>query len=258
MDKRHKWLEPYTQDELFQAFLAESGSINKHLLTIFSLVVGLNTQRAVDIGAGSTTRSIRAGLEITGGELDTCDIDHEKYGHLPMGSGRYRFHATDSRSFIRSLQGPLDFVLHDGAHDRRQVGWDLAHLWPLVRQYGILCVHDTQNSELGVDMRMALRDAFRDCPVSWTHLPYCYGLTIIRIEREQQWEPLTSPFLNQRHAAAGLLNENVSCGLIDPDAVPAPIRAGQSHASVSRMRTELGWAKQRLGRLVAKFSRLIS
>lgn len=257
MDADHRMLKPYTREQLFEAFLAPSGSINKHLLTIYSLVVGLNTQRVVDIGAGSTTRAIRAALEITGGQLQTCDIDREKYQHLlDQPTESFRFHACDSRTFIEGLEGPLDFVLHDGAHDHLQVRWDLERLWPLVRQYGLICVHDTQNSTLGTEMQRGMRDAFRGCAVSWTHLPFCYGLTIIRIERPQPWEPIDSPYMSERHALDGIVNFNTPCGLTDPDAVVRAPGRDPRHR-IARMRSNMAWLGSRMGKLVSRAGRLV-
>ena len=46
---------------------------------------------------------------------------------------KFHFYLSDSKSFIKSMKGPFDFVLHDGAHDLWQVKWDLEHIWPMER-----------------------------------------------------------------------------------------------------------------------------
>lgn len=185
-------LDPFTLSELCEEYEREHDAISKHLLTLYSLTVGLKAQRVVEIGVGGTTRTLRAALARTGGELYSCDADRTRWEPLARENRDPRFHLCleDSRRFIASLQGPFDLVLHDGAHDVTQVTWDLEHLWPLVRRYGLVCVHDTQHNRLGRDMQRALTQAFRGCAVSWTHLPYSYGLTIIRIERDQPYEPV--------------------------------------------------------------------
>lgn len=250
MDDAHKWLKPYTHSQLIEEFLKESGSINKHLLTLFSLVVGLNAQRVVDIGAGSTTRAIKAGLEITQGELFSCDINKEKYKHLlnDQHEKRYHFSACNSKEFIKSLRGPFDFVLHDGAHDYKQVLWDLDNLLPLVRQYGIICVHDTQNSLCGDEMLRALQDAFYGSSVTWTHLPYCYGLTIIRVEGEQPYAPLETPWVNKKHAQNGIVTKNQSCGLICPEGKVNDKKNNILTKKLSRSKGHLLWLRNKIYR----------
>ena len=49
-------LKPFTREELWQAY-DKSGSINKHLLIIYSLAIGVYAQRALDLGVGYYTNS---------------------------------------------------------------------------------------------------------------------------------------------------------------------------------------------------------
>jgi predicted O-methyltransferase YrrM len=209
-------LEPFTVSELLEEYEREHDAISKHLLTIYSIIIGLQAQRVAEIGVGGTTRTLRAALARTGGELYSCDADVARWEPVARENRDPRFHLSlaDSRPFIASLRGPFDFVLHDGAHDLWQVKWDLEHIWPLVRQFGIICVHDTQHNRVGRDMQRALLRAFQGCPVSWTHLPYSYGLTIVRIEREQPYEPLTGHW---NKAGGASFTAPATCGVVsDP------------------------------------------
>jgi len=214
-------LDPFSVPELVAEFERSHDSISKHLLTIHSLVVGLRAERVAEIGVGGTTRTIRAALARTGGELYSCDADRARWEPIARENRDPRFHLRleDSRRFVTSLRGPLDLVLHDGAHEFWQVAWDLERLWPLVRRYGLVCVHDTQHNRLGADMQRALTKAFRGCAVSWTHLPYSYGLTIVRIERDQPYEPVTGHW---NKAGGRSLTAPATCGVI---ADPSPSRA---------------------------------
>ncbi|MEO0129208.1 MAG: hypothetical protein ABIL02_03115 [candidate division WOR-3 bacterium] len=72
---------PYTVAGLFFLFHRKGGSINKHLLIIYSIVVVLNAQRVQEIDVGSTTRALRSALKITGGCLFSFAID-PRFKHL--------------------------------------------------------------------------------------------------------------------------------------------------------------------------------
>jgi predicted O-methyltransferase YrrM len=229
---RSRSLAPFGVAELLAEYEREHDAISKHLLTIYSIVVGLHAQRAVEIGVGGTTRTIRAALARTGGELYSCDVDRPRWESIARENRDPRFHLCleNSRRFIASLRGPFDFVLHDGAHDLRQVAWDLEHLWPLVRRFGIICLHDTQHDRLGGEMRRALTKAFDGCAVSWTHLPYSYGLTIVRLERDQPYEPVRGHW---NKAGGRSFTEPATCGLIGTSSIaPAlePLRDGVRYA----------------------------
>ena len=214
MDKDLYHLKPFSEPELLEFFHREHGSNNKHLLTLYSLIVGLGANRVLELGVGSSTRAIRAALQHTGGELYSCDINHSKWGHISQSNEdeNFHFYLSDSKSFIRSMKGPFDFVFHDAAHDRWQVQWDLEHNWPMVRKFGIICLHDTQHNILGDLMQEGLKNAFDNCLVSWTHIPYQFGMTIIRIEKDQPFKPISVQWTKDGYEG---LTQNSVCGIID-------------------------------------------
>jgi len=211
-------LDPFTDQELLEKYREESGSINKHLLEIYSMVIGLKAKRVVDLGAGATTRVIRKALQTTGGEQFTCDYDKTKWEALARENKDPKFHfeVTDSESFIKGLKGPFDFVLHDAAHDLWQVKWDLEHLYPMMKQFGIICIHDTQNSVFGDEILKAIRGAFSRRKVSWTHLPYNYGLTIVRVE-DNPGGVVLEPYWNKE--GSGFFTSLRSYGTINKQAI---------------------------------------
>jgi hypothetical protein len=176
-------LAPFTQRELFDAFAAEHGSISKHLLTLYSLAVGVNAQRAIELGVGNSTRALRAAMLATGGKLLSNDIDELRFADAARSpDAHWELALCPSTEFLSSLSPPFDFCLHDAAHDYWQVVSDLRALLPLMRQYALVCVHDTQHSSIGEQMVHAIEDAVAGHGVSYVHLPFCFGLTIIRLE----------------------------------------------------------------------------
>ncbi len=179
-------LTPYTPEELLNEFNRAQGTINKHLLFIYSLVIGLNAQRVAELGIGTTTRTLRAALQQTGGELFSCDIDETRFMYLLQQTDEH-WHLTLSPSdaFLRTLTPGFDLFIHDGAHDYWQVSKDLQLIVPMMKQFGIICVHDTQLSIHKDEMLPALRDGLAGQSVSMVHLPHTCGLTVIRVESDQ-------------------------------------------------------------------------
>ena len=193
---------PYTQQELWDLFHQPNGSINKHLPVIYSLAVGLNAKRVLDLGMGSTTRTLRAALERTGGVLYSCDIDRTRFEPLlHQGDERWKVYLCPSEEFLGQMDPPFDFAMHDAAHDYAQTRADLERLLPLMRRFSLVCIHDTQHEACGREMVAALHDVLRGFPASYVHLPYCYGLTILRLE-ESPHEFVPPPWTKGDHGPA--------------------------------------------------------
>lgn len=191
-------LNPYTPEEMFAAFSQKNGSINKHLLIIYSFAVGVNAQRTLDLGIGDTTRALRAAMDVTGGKLFSCDIDRKRFAPLlNQVSPAWELYLEPSDSFLKKMVPPFDFILHDAAHDYWQVRQDLELMIPMMRQFGMICIHDTQHSDIGDQMPKAIRDGCRDHQVSWVHLPFSYGMTVLRVE-ESTHPAVLSPWSNSR------------------------------------------------------------
>ena len=177
---------PFSQEELWTAFHG-NGSISKHLLTLYSMVHGLRARQVGEIGLGTTTRALRLAVRETGGVLHTCDCDAQRYSHLlEQQDEHWKLSLCASESFLDGLEAPLDLFVHDGAHDYFQVTQDLKRILPLMRTFGLVCVHDTQQIELADDMLAALRDGCDGWDISLTLLPYFNGLAIIRVEQGAQ------------------------------------------------------------------------
>lgn len=188
--------QPYELGELWEVFHRPKGSINKHLLVIYSLAVGVNASRVLDLGIGSTTRTLRAAMKVTGGKVFSCDIDRERFSYL-LAEGPHddwELHLSNSTEFLNAMTPPFDFAVHDAAHDYWQTRKDLEAILPMMRQFGLVCIHDTQAQTTGREMVAALKDVAKHHSVSYVHLPYSYGLTILRVE-ESDHEAISPPWI---------------------------------------------------------------
>lgn len=175
-------LEPCTEHDLLEWFHSP-GSIAKHLLSLYSFAIGLNAKRIVDIGIGSTTRVLRLAATKTNGKVMSCDVDVQRFSSLlEQQTESWSLSLCPSEKFLRELEAPIDYAVHDGAHDYFQVKLDLSLLIPKMRKYGLICIHDTQQTELSHELLKAIKDTVQDFRVSMTTLPFSCGLTILRVE----------------------------------------------------------------------------
>jgi hypothetical protein len=171
-----------TRDELISKFEYPDGT-SKHLLTLYSLVIGLDAKVIVDLGLGQTTGALRAAAQQTGGTVYSCDADRRRFEPLlATQDDHWKLYLEFSSSFLQKVPEPFDFVMHDSAHDYVNVKRDLEMILPRMRQFGIICIHDTQQVDLYEGMLAAMRDATKDFSVSMTNLPFNSGLGIIRVE----------------------------------------------------------------------------
>ena len=97
------------------------------------------------------------------------------------------------------MDPPFDFAIHDGAHDYNRVKKDLKMILPMMRKFGLVCVHDTQHEKLGKEMLYAIEDAVKNHKVSFTHIPFMYGLTIIRME-DSCYDHVPSPWKRNNYS----------------------------------------------------------
>ena len=201
-------MRPFAEADLFRVFHTDLSSA-KHLPTIYAMAVGVKARAIMDLGIGNTTRALRAAAEKTGGCVYSCDWAAERWSDLlPEQTDQWKLFLGNSIDFLAQLPPDLafDFVMHDAAHHYKRVRADLEAILPKVRQFGLVCLHDTQQTDLGPGMMKAVHEATAGRPVTMTHLPYGAGLTIIRMEESphgavqvaggnlKDGRPFTAPF----------------------------------------------------------------
>jgi predicted O-methyltransferase YrrM len=182
-------IQSYRQDgldQIVQMHHSREGALSLHYLLIYSIVYGLETELAFEFGSGGSTKVILEALKRTNGNLISCNIV-SKQELLPDTDDIHLtyLHMPSEEALKRIDNLVFDFVLHDGAHDARTVAADLKIIAPKIKQFGILLVHDTQQSKLD-EMREGVIQGLKGVRYSMTTLPYADGLTIIRIEGNEQ------------------------------------------------------------------------
>lgn len=183
-------------NDLARLFDSRATGLALHYPLLYSAVIGMNAQRTFEFGAGGSTRVFLAALYATRGRHRSISTDSEfvvdaKNG-IPNEHMAYWTHQelvldpTNAETYARLDFGsaPFDIVLHDGAHDAPTVACDIAAVWPRLKRYGLLLVHDTQHSNCGSAMREGVVAGLARVNARYTAvtLPFGFGLTIIRKE----------------------------------------------------------------------------
>lgn len=172
-----------------------------HALLLYAIVRGMCPASVLEFGAGLSTRVILDALDarehgslVSIGTDPAEDVakahgfrvDHPRWRYV-QGLSRDVLPAAlgstcgEARCPHHPAGGPLDLILHDGAHDAETVAADLNTSYWHLRNSGLLLVHDTWHSGVGAAVRSGFErglDSY-DGADSVT-MPYGFGLTIIR------------------------------------------------------------------------------
>lgn len=176
-------VSPLERNELIQLSQESRHSIAPHLPVIYALAKGIQSKRSVELGIGLSTRLLRLVARECNGVLYSCDSDIQRFHHLlDEQDSCWQLQLGPSEDFLKRMDPPIDFVLHDAAHDYFQVKLDLEIILPKMRAFGLICLHDTQQTDLHAEMLCALRDSIGDKPVSVLNLPFGAGLAMLRVE----------------------------------------------------------------------------
>jgi len=176
--------------ELIERHHANNAGFCRHYLTLYSIVLGMETKSAFEFGSGFSTKVILMALEKTGGKLITCDRrplsetsifynknDLEKYSD-------WKYLQKDSLKAVDDFKDVVfDFVLHDGSHTLPIVKKDMENIIPRMKTGGIFLLHDTAHPTDNYNLIQAV-ESLTWCKHKFVTLPYGYGLTIVTIEED--------------------------------------------------------------------------
>lgn len=172
-----------------------------HYPFLHASVVGTHAQRTFEFGTGGSTRVFLEALALTGGVHRSVSLEPREAIAAQWGvidSPSWGHTCLRSQDFVRNpaLRPEfLDIVLHDGAHTTDAVAQDVAWIWPALKRFGLLLVHDTQHARIGWEVRQGLRRGLLTVTADFTAttLPYGLGLTVIRKESgDHPIEPMKS------------------------------------------------------------------
>jgi predicted O-methyltransferase YrrM len=150
-----------------------------HLPVLFA--AASTAQTVIEIGVGSfrSTSALMAGVEVSGGQLWSVEIDTRPSPDWLEGHAQWTLTEGDSLAVVDQAPENVDLLFIDSEHTYDQTFAELEAYVPRVRSGGVVLLHDTETSHARV------KDALNDwCPahgLTWTNTPECYGLGRIDI-----------------------------------------------------------------------------
>ena len=157
--------------------------IVSHLPTLHDAVIETGAQQVIELGVrgGNSTAALLAGLEKTGGQLWSCDLD------MPgapirdyMGHDQWDFVQGDEFEVLREAPSTCQVLFVDTVHNYEHVIRELKVYGVKVEPGGIIMVHDTEDT--GV-MR-ACQEYADERNAEFSNVTSSHGLATIRIPKE--------------------------------------------------------------------------
>jgi len=179
-----------------------TGDSEKHLLTLYSLVIGQGSKNILELGVrdGGTTTPLLAAAQITGGHLTSIDINEipeipPGFDKTPDNWTRIQMNALDYLAALTTYsKEKFDFIYLDDWHSFEHVSDELRCLDKLVGPSSIIVIHDLMyNTEPFYHTDLTLKDGqwanggpYRAVAEldnqfwEFATLPWNNGLTILR------------------------------------------------------------------------------
>jgi predicted O-methyltransferase YrrM len=176
-------------EELIERHHANNAGFCRHYMTLYSIVLGMETKSAFEFGSGFSSKVILTALEKTGGNLTTCDVRPLSqtaifYDKEEIKNNNWKYLQKDSLNAVDDFKDSVfDFVLHDGSHTWQVVKKDMENIIPRMKTGGIFLLHDTAHPTEKYELHKAV-ESLTWCKHSVVTLPYGYGLSIIVIEED--------------------------------------------------------------------------
>lgn len=132
---------------LEQTVLNGKGDSDKHLLTLYSIAIGMNAKRILELGVrgGSTTLPLLLAADKNNGTLTSVDIEETKFTPpSTLNKSNWKFVKSDALSFLKSENPtePYDLIYVDDWHAYEHVKNELAEIDRLVSPRSVVLIHD--------------------------------------------------------------------------------------------------------------------
>ena len=151
-------------------------------LTLYTLALGLNAQLIYEWGVGYSTLALLRAAERTGGQVISCDTNEERvnivYDNIKMAQarGRWLFFPVSSEEMHQRLRAQADLIFIDGTHSFSCVLWEVENYWSLLKEDGLMVLHDTRSFAEGPGRVMGV---LADIGLEVVELPFCCGMAVI-------------------------------------------------------------------------------
>jgi nucleoside-diphosphate-sugar epimerase/predicted O-methyltransferase YrrM len=184
-------------DDIISTTINGKGDSDKHLATLFALVLQTNAKNILELGVrkGVTTLPLLCGAKLTDGTVTSVDCNQTEFVCPDELRSRWTFHQSDALKFLEQSDRKWDLVFIDDWHSYDHVAKELILLDSRVTPSTVIVIHDLMyaNYEPHYHTDMAVKSGqwanggpYRAVAELNTNfwefstIPSCNGLTILR------------------------------------------------------------------------------
>lgn len=179
----------FLPDATMMKWFHDQYSTSRHLLTLYSVALGLQAKTILEIGFGRSSFVLARAASENKGRFISCDMRDFSYLFSKEEMAISTFHVGMSNAVWSSIDTGIDFAFLDYFSSEEMT---LAHLEheismciSFLKTNSIIAVHDS------MDPRYKVREvitALRVFPeIEYVSLPYNYGLALIRYTGNSHW-----------------------------------------------------------------------
>ena len=185
--------------KLEEKVLHGKGDSDQHLLTLYSIAIGMKAKRVLELGVrnGASTLPLLYAVNQTGGTLTSVDIMPQQFEVASDLASKWTYVQSDAMDFLlkQNPTEPYDMIFLDDWHSYDHVKKELEQIDRLVSPRTIVLVHDLMYGNTCPHYHCDLTEksgqwanggpyrAVAELPSQFwefSTLPYNNGLTILR------------------------------------------------------------------------------
>lgn len=172
----------FVTDDLLWQWTHDGYSTSRHLLTLYSMVIGLQAKTICEVGVGRSSFALLLAAKYNNGHVIMCD----RYDYTDLFSDEEKKYLSyfneQSDKFWDEAEVGLDFIFMDYLSTKKRDAMscykEIKKAYKKLKQGGMIAIHDVcedkYNAGAGLDLFREKRDA------EVLKIPYCYGLGLIR------------------------------------------------------------------------------
>ena len=188
-------------DSIMLKWFNDRYSTSKHLLSLYSIIRGLDAKNILEIGFGRSTFVILKATIENNAFLTSCDMENFSY-LLPDDQKKYfQFCHSQSNEIWRNDK-IYDFAFLDYFSSSSLTTIfcykEIKHCIRKMKQNGIIAIHDTYDNKYAIKKALALIKLTSN--IEYVSLPYNYGLGLIRIKGNKHNGALEEKFLKKQES----------------------------------------------------------
>ena len=173
-------------NEMMFSWFNDRFSTSKHLLTLYSITRGLNAKKVLEVGFGRSSFVLARAVHENGGKLITCD--HRDFSYL---LSKREKEVIDYKRCLSDKLWPevenesLDFAFLDYFSGEKVsksfVEKEIELCLLKMKGNGVIAVHDVFDDRFKVGDVLTKYSKKLIKPITYSYLPYNYGLGIIHV-----------------------------------------------------------------------------